>query len=157
TPGKSRVYYRDEQVRGLTLAVDPSGRKTFVLYKKVQGKPERVKIGVFSDISIDNARTKVHEWNAVIANGGNPADERRAVRAEMTLQELFDTFLARHAKQRKRTWKEDARTFNCYLHGWRLKKLSSIQRQDVIVLHSYVGEKNGKYMANRVVALLAAM
>src|SRR5215469_9664979 len=81
-----------------------------------QGKPERIKIGAFPDISIEGARAQASGMNAVIAQGGNPAEDRRAVRAEMTLQELFDTFLSRHAKQRKRTWQEDVRTFNRYLH-----------------------------------------
>jgi integrase len=156
-PGKKRVYYRDEQVRGLSLAVDPTGRKTFVLYKKVQGKPERVKIGLFPDISIEGARAQAQGMNAVIAQGGNPAQERRSVRAEMTLQELFDTFLLLYAKVHKRSWKQDERIFECYLHKWRLRKLSSIRRQDVIELHAHIGKEHGKYTANRVVDLLSGM
>src|SRR5580765_487148 len=125
-PSESRIYFYDEQVRGLALAVDPSGRKTFLLYRKVQGRPERVKIGVFPDMSIEGARTQAQGMNVVIAQGGNPAQERRSVRAEMTLQELFDTFLLLYAKDHKRTWKSDQWTFEKYLHGWKLKKLSSI-------------------------------
>jgi Arm domain-containing DNA-binding protein len=155
--GEKRSYFYDTQVRGLALAVDPTGRKTFILYKKVHGRPERVKIGVYPDMSIDAARTQAQGMNVVIAQGGNPAEERRAVRAEMTLQELFDTWLLLYAKERKRTWKDDEWTFKHYLHGWTLKKLSSIRRQDVIDLHAQVGRKHGKYSANRVVELLSSM
>jgi integrase len=154
---QTRAYFYDEKVRGLALAVDPSGRKTFVLYKKVQGKPERVKIGVFPDVSIESARAQAQGMNVVIANGGNPAQERRSVRSEMTLQELFDTFLLLYAKERKRTWKVDEWTFKKYLHGWALKKISTIRRPDVIALHSQIGRKHGQYMANRVVELLSSM
>lgn len=155
--GPKRVYFYDQQVRGLALAVDPTGRKTFLLYKKVKGRPERVKIGTFPDMSIDGARAKAQGMNVVIAQGGNPAQERRSVRAEMTLQELFDTFLLLYAKERKRTWKTDQWTFDKYLHGWKLKKLSTILRQDVIALHTHLGRTHGKYIANRVVELLSSM
>ena len=155
--GPKRVYFYDEQVRGLALAVDPTGRKTFLLYKKVQGRPERVKIGIFPDMSIEGARAQAQGMNVVIAQGGNPAHERRSVRAEMTLQELFDTWLLLYAKERKRTWKTDQWTFDKYLHGWKLKKLSSIRRPDVIDLHAQIGRKHGKYMANRIAELLSSM
>jgi integrase len=155
--GEKRAYFYDEQVRGLALAVDPTGRKTFLLYRKVQGRPERVKIGTFPDMSIEGARTQAQGMNVVIAQGGNPAQERRAVRAEMTLQELLDTFLLLYAKEHKRTWKNDQWTFDRYLHGWKLKKLSSIRRADVVDLHRHIGRTHGKYIANRVVELLSSM
>jgi len=156
-PAQRRAYFYDEQVRGLALAVDPTGRKTFILYRKVQGRPERVKIGTFPDMSIEGARAQASGMNAVIAQGGNPAQERRSIRAEMTLQELFDTFLLLYAKERKRTWKTDQWTFDKYLHSWKLKKLSSIRRADVIELHARIGRQHGKYMGNRVVELLSSM
>ncbi|MFL6443060.1 MAG: Arm DNA-binding domain-containing protein, partial [Candidatus Sulfotelmatobacter sp.] len=155
--GPTRRYFYDSQVRGLALAVDPTGRKTFLLYRKVKGRPERVRIGTFPDMSIEGARTQAQGMNVVIAQGGNPAQERRSVRAEMTLQELYDTWLLLYAKERKRTWKNDQWTFDRYLHGWKLKKLSSIRRQDVIELHGQIGRKHGKYMGNRVVELLSSM
>ena len=156
-PGPTRAYYHDDVVRGLTIAVNPTGTKTFVLYRKINGRPERVKIGAYPDLSIDQARNMAMQMNGVIAQGGNPANERRSVRAEMTLQELFDSYLLLFAKERKRTWKQDEWTFNKYLHGWRLRKLSDIRRQDVIQLHSHIGRTKGKYMANRVVELLSAI
>lgn len=155
--GETRVYFYDDKVRGLALAVDPTGRKTFILYRKVQGRPERVKIGLFPDLSIEGARAQASGMNAVIAQGGNPAQERRSVRAEMTLAELFETFLLLYAKEHKRTWKNDQWTFDKYLHGWRLRKLSSIRRQDVIALHTHLGRVHGEYTANRVVELLSSM
>ncbi len=154
---EKRMYFYDDQVRGLALAVDPTGRKTFVLYRKVKGRPERIKIGTFPDVSIEGARTQAQQMNAVIGMGGNPAAERRSVRAEMTLEELFNTFLTLYAKERKRTWETDQWTFNRYLNGWKMRKLSEIRRPDVIALHAHIGRKHGKYMANRVVELLSSM
>jgi integrase len=157
--GEQRAYYHDTVVRGLCIAVSPLGKKTYVLYRKVNGKPERVAIGPCCDLTVEQARGEASRMNGVIAQGGNPASERRSVRAEMTLQELFDTFLALYAKERLRpvTWKNYESIFNSHLHGWKLHKLSSIRRPDVIALHARIGRTDAKHTANRVIELLSAM
>ena len=139
-----RAYYYDDGVRGLAVAVSPLGKTNFVLYRKVAGRPERVTIGPYPDLSIEQARGQASQMNSVIAQGGNPAAERRSVRAEMTLQELLDTFLTLYAKERTRSWKDYESMFNLHLHGWRLRRLSSIRKADVVALHSHIGRTRGQ-------------
>jgi integrase len=153
-----RAYFYDDEVRGLGIAVSPRGKRSFVLYRFVAGRPERVQMGVFpDDLSVDQARRLATQMNAAIAQGKNPAAERRAVRDEMTLGELFETFLTLYAKQNKRTWKDDEDMFRVYLHGWRLRKISTITKLDVIKQHAHIGNTRGKYAANRVIELLCSM
>jgi len=109
-------------------------------------------VSLHPDVSVPQARGRASELNSVIAQGGNPAAKRRAVRAEMTLGELFDTFLTLYAKERKRTWRADQAMFDLYLHGWRLRKLSSIRKADVIALHAHIGRTRSQYSANRIAA-----
>jgi hypothetical protein len=45
-----RAYYYDVKVRGLAVAVSPAGKKTFLPYRKVAGRPERIAIGPFIDL-----------------------------------------------------------------------------------------------------------
>src|SRR2546429_3094564 len=80
---KSRYYVYDDTIRGLALTVYPSGKKTFILYRKLAGKPERVFLGAYPDLTPEQVRKIAEQKNAVIAQGGNPARERREVRAEM--------------------------------------------------------------------------
>lgn len=155
--GPTRVYYYDDEVRGLAIAVNPTGRKVFVLYRKINGRPERMKIGFYPDLSIEQARAEAMRLNSEIAQGGNPSRDRRDVRAEMTLQELFDTYLTLYAKERTRRWKDLEGTFNFHLHGWRLRKLSAIRKADVVALHAHIGRTRGKYIANRTIELLRSM
>src|SRR5258706_153416 len=75
-----RAYFYDESTRGLALAVTPAGRKVFVLYRKVAGRPERITIGPYPDLTIEQARGKAAELNGAIARGENPASKRRLVR-----------------------------------------------------------------------------
>src|SRR5437764_748118 len=70
-----RAYYYDDEVRGLTIAISPLGKKVFVLYRKVAGKPERVNIGTYPDLSIERARGRASELNSAIAQGRNPAHD----------------------------------------------------------------------------------
>lgn len=152
-----RAYFYDTKVRGLTMAVTGLGKKTFILYRKVTGRPERVTIGPYLDLSIEQARKRAEEMNADIALGQNPATARRTVRAEMTLQELFTTFLELYSKKYKKTWSDDQGIFNLHLAGWKLRKVSSIRKMDVVALHSHIGRTRGQYAANRVVELLCSM
>lgn len=151
-----RAFYYDDEVRGLCVAVAPSGRKTYVLYRYVQGKPERIQIGLCSDWTAEKARERAQELNVDIAKGKNPGAARRQVRDEMTLQELFDSWLLLYAKADKKTWTDDVSTFK-HLSGWKLRRIGTISKLEIIKLHQHIGRTSGKYAANRVVELLCAM
>lgn len=149
-----RAYYYDAKVRGLAVAVAPLGKKTFVLYRKVMGRPQRITIGPYIDLSVDQARKEAERMNADIALGKDPAAQRKAIRAESTVKDLFTKYLEQQAKPFQRTWKNDQSMYNAHLENWQLRKLSSIQRSDVQALHTRIGNHSGKTAANRVVQLL---
>lgn len=151
-----RAYFYDDQVRGLAIAVAPTGRRTFLLYRKVTGRPERISIGLYPDLSIEQARKRAEELNGAIASGKNPATEKRKIRAENTLGELLDAFVELYGKPNKRTWSDDVAAFNLHLSHWRNRKISSITRSDVLALHARIGREH-PYTANRTVELLCSM
>ena len=66
TLGK-RAYYYDIKTRGLGICVLPTGKKTFIVYRKINGRPERITIGDINDFSIEQVRGKAAEINALIA------------------------------------------------------------------------------------------
>ncbi|MGD9639402.1 MAG: tyrosine-type recombinase/integrase [Alphaproteobacteria bacterium] len=144
-----RTYYYDETEKGLVLDVTKTGAKSFYLYQRINGKPERVFLGRFPDISIENARKMAREKKGKIAEGKNPQNERRALRAEMTFKELFDLYMERYSKPHKRSWKYDEREINKFLPHWFNRKISSIRNDEVLMLHKKIGENNGIYAANR--------
>jgi integrase len=152
-----RSYYYDAKVRGLAMAITPLGKKTFILYRKVAGRPERITIGPFLDLSIEQARKRAEELNAAIATGQNPGDKRRSVRDEWTLGELFAQYLEQHAKVHKKTWRDDVGLFNLHFHEWRFRKLSSIRKMDVVTLHAKIGRTRGNYAGNRAIELLSTI
>ena len=55
-PGK-RDTYHDTKTAGLQLRVTPTGAKTFSVYRRTKGgTPERVTLGRYPDMTIEQAR-----------------------------------------------------------------------------------------------------
>jgi integrase len=162
-PKGKRAYYRDTQTRGLTLSVTESGTKSYLLYRKIHGKPEKVFIARFGDISVEEARNRATKLNAEIACGDNPAHGRRLARAEMTLEELFQQYIDRHAKVNTKRWREAESKFKQYLDrgdagGIKLsdRRISSLRRADIALLHSKISASH-PVTANRVLALVSSV
>jgi len=153
TSGK-RTYYYDTKTRGLSVCVLPSGKKTYLVYRKINGRPERITIGDINDFSLEQARGKASEINALIANGENPAQRHRLSKSELTFGELFIEYMERHAKIHKSSWQQDERRYNYYLSAWKQRQLSAIRKPDIQKLHQEVGANNGHYAANRLLALI---
>lgn len=155
-PQGKRVYYHDIKVRGLSLTITDKGTKIFYLTRWIEGKAERIRIGRFPDLSVENARTEAMKLNALIAKGANPADIARAKRQEMTLGELFEEYLTRHAKPLKKSWKDDVGRFK---HVGKLaeRKLSTIKTRDIQALYTELGRTGHPITANRLLALLRTM
>lgn len=148
-PKGVKQYYYDEREAGLVLAVTSGGAKSFYLYKRIEGRPERLLLGRFPDLTIENARKAAQEAKGQIAQGINPQKEKRAVRDEMTFGALFGDYMEKYSKVHKRSWAYDEREVNKFLSHWFKRKISSIDKAEVERLHAKVGKENGLYQANR--------
>ncbi|MEO5334938.1 MAG: tyrosine-type recombinase/integrase [Magnetococcus sp. YQC-5] len=154
-PITGRDTWHDTRTPNLQIRVTPTGIKTFSWYGRTQGGgPERVTIGRWPELSIDEARRHATRLNAAIADGENPAEQRREMKAEMTFAELFEIYMERWSKVRKKSWRNDESIFRIHLIPLHEKKLSSITRNDVARIHSTIG-KNQQVHANRSLALIS--
>ena len=147
----------DAKTPGLCLHVTEQDVRTFYLYKKIEGRPQRIRIGRFGEISIEQARRAAGKFSGDIATGINPQQAKMAKRAEMTLGELWGWFLEHHAKPRKRSWKTDEGRWDNDLKHWAGKRLADISYGDVQALHNKIGGTDHHAHANRVLALLSTM
>ena len=55
------------------MAVYPSGAKAFLIYRRVHRRPERIFIGRWPDLTVEQARKIAEQMNGLIAKGENPA------------------------------------------------------------------------------------
>jgi integrase len=157
-----RITYHDthKNAYGLQIRVTNTS-KVFFIQKRVNGKPERITIGRFPDISIENARNEAANLSAQIAQGINPNENTRSLKTETTLQELFDNFIANRRNKRgaflsektKRSYNYD---FNAYLGKWKNRQLSQFKDTDFGKLHAEIG-KTHQTTANRIIAMSSSL
>jgi integrase len=155
--GRRTVY--DTKSPGLCLMITAAGAKSFYVYKKVDGRPERIRIGGFPEITVDTARDEATKISADIASGVNPAESKRKRRGELTMGQLFELYLEFHAVPHKKASSvaTDRATWKRYMSSWEGRKLSSVDDNAIRALHGKIGKANGKYAANRLLALLSRM
>jgi hypothetical protein len=154
SPG-TRAYYYDSVRSYLCLCVTNAGTKTFYLYRKISGRPERIRIGRYPGTTIDVARTQADKLNGQVAADANPQALRRALRAELTLGELFDEYKDKHLKVRSKRLRGPIALYETHLSRWATRPLSSITKIDVQRLHSQIGGKGYPVVANRACQLSA--
>lgn len=157
-PEAKRYEVHDRKVPGLRVRVTPNGHKSFcVVYRARGGAMERVTLGPFPALKLKGARDNAKGIVGRFAAGGNPADDRRQMRAESTLGELWEKFLALHAKPRKRSWETDQRRWKLHLSGHAGERARSFTTPKVAALLADVAASSGSGAANRVRALLFTM
>ena len=124
-PAGSRLEVYDTKTQHLRVRVSHTGRKVFEVYRWHQGDPVRIKICVWPEKTIAQIREKADEYNGDFAKGINPAEQKRAVREEMTFSALFHLWLEQFAKPHKRSWEDDVRRYQNYMdHPFGKKRLS---------------------------------
>jgi len=153
---EKRLEIYDTVENQLLVRVSSTGRKVFQIYRWFEGRPVRVKIGEFPEWSVENARKKARSIKADLDNGINPNDIDRSRREEMTFADLFGIYLERHAKLKKRSWREDQRRYEKHLVNLANKRLSTIGRKHIAAIHSRIGRKH-KISANRTLSLISSV
>ena len=147
----------DAKEKGLATYITAAGSITFYVRKRINGRDERVVIGRFPEISIENARKKALEIKAKVALGRDPTEDKKRLRSEITFGEMFAEYMERYSKKHKRSWKYDEREVNKFLSHWFKRKASKISAQEVQVLHERLHDENGLYQANRILERISAI
>ena len=143
--GKRLTIY-DTETPKLALRVTATGTKTFYVVKRAGASVAWVKLGIFPDMTVEQARKAAAQALGEFASGANPAAARRAFKAEPTLTEFFAEYSTRHG-EKKRAWAADQQRFRDYLQKPMGNcKLSEIDRAMIAKVLSGA-EKAGKSVA----------
>lgn len=159
-----QIYFGDTETRGLEISVSRHGTKSFSYRRKIDGVSRRMWLAYFPDWSIEQARGRAAELNSLVASGINVFDKEAERKEELTLQELFDEYIERHARKTRKTWREMVDSFDRAFEGSRAlsvdlrrKKVTEITHLMAERLHGEVARKRGRYAANRLVQILRAV
>lgn len=157
-PATGFVTYRDTKEKGLSLYVTSKGAKTFFVRKRIGGKDERLKIGSFPAITVEQARRTAQQFKGLVASGRDPISDKRAnLKNNQTFGELYEEYMTRYSRKHKKSWKYDEREVNKFLSHWFKRRLSSITRHEVQLLHEKTHDNNGLYQANRLLERIRGM
>lgn len=158
--GKSKVDYYDSALKGFILEARPSGGKTFYLrYHDSHGKLRQCKIGDAAAVSYDKARQKAMRLRSEVELGGNPLEERQALRAVPTLAEFIRDTYVPHIHLHRRNFQSTLSFLKCHiLPRFGAKHLDAITSNLVAQAHEDLRAKGyALAQANKLPILLKIM
>jgi hypothetical protein len=154
-PERQDEYFDRGGRAGFALRVSRTGVKTWVLHYRHNKIQRRLKLGTYPAMTLAKARVEADEAKIVADKGGDPFADRAKEKSAETFDELATEYLDRHAKPKKKTWREDERILNKdVLPRWRHSKPADIRRGDVRALVESVADRGAPVHANRVLALV---
>lgn len=159
-PGKSKVDYYDSALKGFILEARPSGGKTFYLrYHDSHGKLRQCKIGDAAAVSYDKARQKAMRLRSEVELGGNPLEERQALRAVPTLAEFIRETYVPHIHLHRRNFQSTLSFIKCHvLPRFGAKHLDEITTDMLAEAHQDLRTKGYALAhANKIPVLLKIM
>jgi integrase len=163
-PRPQRYAVADSGCRGLYLNVQPSGRKSWSVRYRVDGRTCNLTLDGFLPLAL--ARKAATEALADVAQGKDPAGAKAAAKAEAqappigprdTVARLAAQFIAQYAKRRTRmnSWRQTEGIFRTIIiPAWGPRNVRNIVRRDVRDLLDHVASDR-PVMANRVRAVLS--
>ena len=76
-PKTGKVSYKDEKEKGLSLYITSTGVISFFVRKRVHSRDERIILGNFPDMSVENARKNALKIKSQIAEGHDPNENKK--------------------------------------------------------------------------------
>ncbi len=153
----ARAEYHDSAVSGLALRVTARGAKSWSVLYRHRGRLRRLTLGDAKSIKLAEARERAREAIRSASKGEDPAAEKQQARTAETIAELAAEYLEKHAKRKKRSWREDRRILDTYvLPAWKHRAIADVTRRDVRQLLDGIAER-APVMANRLLACVRKM
>lgn len=116
TPEAGQEEHADTDVPGLRVRIGKSGKKTFTLRKRVNGKPKNATIGHWHPIrfTLADARRKARQLISDLETGGDALAKIKAIpSSSLTVRAMAPDYITYcRNEKRVRGWKEKERIFN---------------------------------------------
>jgi integrase len=153
-PEKSRFLVWDTKQHGLALQVEPTGGKAWKAIYSFHGRPRWLNIGKIGKIGLKDARRLALKAMLAVAEGKDPAAEKKAERGAGTFAELAARYVE-HAKTVNKSWAQGARLVARYATPrWAKLQASSLARADVKGMLAHI---EAPVLQNQVLASVSAV
>lgn len=145
----------DTYQRGLVLSVQPTGAKAWKVIYRSGGRPRWLHLGPADAIGLADARRLAGRRMVEVAEGKDPAAEKKADRNRGTFAELAERYVEQHAKKKNKSWRQGETLVRRYaLPGWTNMPAAAVTRADVKAL---IGGIDKPVLANQVLASVSAI
>ncbi len=151
-PDKGQVDYFCIGEPGFAIRVSLGGAKAWFVKYLFKRKQHRLALGRYPSVTLKKARALARDAKSDVAHGIDPALARLMEQEAPTFYELAQIFIERHAKPKKRSWREDQRILMKYCRPWHRHKAADITRADVVDLLHRIASGGAGVMGNRVLA-----
>jgi integrase len=156
-PSGSRQAYSDTETSGLSLRVTANGIKTFVVYRKLAGRPVRVTPGRFPEVTVEQARRRATLEMAKLVDGRNPNAERKIDKLRTkTLSEVLEDYVAARKSLKASTAADFRKRLHELFDDWSDKPIASLSRDMIAKRHSDIGARSPS-QANKGMRILRAL
>jgi len=153
-----RYEVSDEKVQFLKLSIGTGGTKTYILHRKVKGKPQRIKIGRFKELTVEQARDQAKKLNSIITLGGDPQEEKRKERNQLTFKELYEFYYEQHAKVFTKRPIDNRNMMKKHVFPIIGNlKVAKITKEKIRKLHLSIGEIRSGATANRIITIVSSV
>ena len=94
-PVTTDTLFRDTDLKGFALRAKPSGVRTWVVqYRNKAGRTRKLALGKVGVLTPEEARQQAKDALAEASKGADPSADRHAERADLTVGELVERYLA---------------------------------------------------------------
>ena len=169
-PGPDRIEQPDAGLPGFFLIVQPTGKKSFALRYRIDGKSKKWTIGYYPAVTLAEAHRLAREAIGEIARGNDPAAKKAASRragaasdVPRTISELIAKFIEKRPASKNRptprdtTWASYARILdNDVLPAWKGRDIASITTVDIEARLEEVAADR-PILANRLASVLSKL
>lgn len=156
-PTRGRTSFQDTQEKGLSAYITSNGVITFFVRKRINGRDERIHLGHYPELSIENARKKALAAKADVARGIDPNEEKKRLKQEITFGDMFHEFMERYSKKFKKSWEADEREIKRFMTPFFHRIACQITKIEILELHEKIGNESGYYQANRLLERVRAI
>lgn len=157
-PAEKDYIVWDDQIAGFALRVWPSGRMTYVVHYRANGRFRRYSIGHHGPWTADLARAEAIKILARVKDGSDPNAERGEERQSPTIAQFSKTFIERHVNNHLKpsTQGEYKRSIDLFIKKkLGTRKISKLTRSEVVAFHH--AYRHVPYQANRTLGVLSKM
>lgn len=158
-PQAKDIELRDTVVPGFLCKITSTGRRVFMLqYRTNSGQPRKPSLGLYGELTVEQARVKAQDWLAEVRRGGDPGGAKAEARKAPTMAELCKKFMEDYSKKRN---KPSTRVGyqgvidRCIIPLLGRKKVHDVKRPDVAGLMEKLSYKQTE--ANKAFSILRKM